>query len=195
MQSTKTPSPCKRSGLHLQIRLDFLAIRTKENPLCCCCCCCCCCCYITAGVSSLYALLMGHNSDFMASFYAAEEMIGMAVGPWKPGAAGAGCLRSRTAQYTKKLNIPFAPKQCQVRSFSCVGTAGTAPPDKGRLRQHEHHIWHMWAAVVHTEGSNPVDSCVDMHHSMPDQCRCICVLLLLPLLHLHCRCVRSTRYC
>jgi hypothetical protein len=74
-------------------------------------------------VSSLYTLLLGHNSDFMAGHYAAEEMIGMAVGPWKPGASGAGCLRSRTAQYTKKLNIAFAPKQCQVR----------APPDTQQL--------------------------------------------------------------
>jgi hypothetical protein len=74
---------------------------------------------LAAGVSSLYALLLGHNSDFMAGHYAAEEMIGMAVGPWKPGAAGTGCLRSRTAQYTKKLNIPFAPKQCQVRVQHC----------------------------------------------------------------------------
>ncbi|WIA20979.1 hypothetical protein OEZ85_005316 [Tetradesmus obliquus] len=69
---------------------------------------------LNIGVSSLYALLLGHNSDFMAGHYAAEEMIGMAVGPWKPGASGSGCLRCRSAQYTKKLNIPFAPKQCQV---------------------------------------------------------------------------------
>jgi hypothetical protein len=106
-------------------------------------------------VSSLYALLMGHNSDFMASFYAAEEMIGMAVGPWKPGgAAGAGCLRSRTAQYTKKLNIPFAPKQCQVGSRAIALRSDTVHT----IRHLAYFVWQhmrdrMLAAAVPSWGS------------------------------------------
>jgi hypothetical protein len=96
----------------------------------------------------------------------------MAVGPWKPGAAGASCLRSRTAQYTKKLNIPFAPKQCQVRSVSCVGTAGTGPSDRDRLRQHEHHIRHLFGRQLSIlRGSIPIYLRVDMRYSLPEHCR------------------------
>lgn len=68
-----------------------------------------------AGVNSLHALLLGSGSEFMAAHYSSEGLLDVVVGPWK-AAADPDCLRARQASYIKKLNIPFAPKQCHVSS-------------------------------------------------------------------------------